>query len=114
MDKNICNARMTLNHKIAIRKTMSDAASKEFIIPNKLGLHARAAARFVQVLASFESSVRVCCGELEVDGRSVLGLMMLAASQGARIIVTAQGDDAEAALKALDELLNQRCFDEES
>lgn len=94
---------------------MSDAtASKEFIIPNKLGLHARAAARFVQVLASFESSVRVCCGELEVDGRSVLGLMMLAASQGARIIVTAQGDDAEAVLKALDELLNQRCFDEES
>lgn len=113
--KNICNAPMTFNHKIAIGKTMNDAsASKELIIPNKLGMHARAAARFVQVLAPFESAVRVCCGELEADGRSVLGLMMLAASQGSRITVTAQGEDAEAVLKALDELINQRCFDEES
>jgi phosphocarrier protein HPr len=92
---------------------MSDAAlSKVMEIKNKLGLHARAAALWVQTAARFESDIQVTKEEQTVDGKSILGLMMLAAAQGSTIEVRACGPQAAEALKALEELVEQK-FNEE-
>ena len=71
------------------------------IIPNKRGLHARAAAKFVRTAGQFDSVVRVSFKGQEVSGLSIMGLMMLAASIGSEVEITAEGPDAEEALKAL-------------
>jgi phosphocarrier protein len=81
-------------------------------ITNRLGLHARAAARFVQVAAGFEAELWVSREETEVSGRSILGLMMLAAGPGHVLVLEAAGRDAVAALDALCGLV-ERGFDEE-
>jgi phosphocarrier protein HPr len=70
-------------------------------ITNKRGLHARASAKIVEAAARFQSQIMVIKDGTEVDARSIMGLMMLAASMGTDIDVTAQGDDAAEALKAL-------------
>ncbi|OYX12413.1 MAG: HPr family phosphocarrier protein [Rhizobiales bacterium 32-66-8] len=75
---------------------------------NMRGLHARASAKFVQTVERFTASVTVCRNGEAVDGTSIMGLMMLAAAQGTRITVTAQGPEAEAVLDALDSLLADR------
>lgn len=87
-------------------------AKKEFTIPNKLGIHARPAAQFVKIAGQFDCDIRVCKDDEEVDGKSIMGLMMLAAGHGAVIEVLAEGDDAEEALVALEQLIDRR-FDEE-
>jgi phosphocarrier protein HPr len=74
-------------------------------IVNKLGLHARAAVLLVQASARFEAKVTVGKDGQEVDGRSIMGVMMLAAEQGSHIEVTATGPDAQAALDAITELV---------
>jgi phosphocarrier protein HPr len=77
------------------------AISKELLIVNKRGLHARASAKFVQTVERFISEVWVTRGSETVGGRSIMGLMMLAASIGSEVEITAEGPDQEEALKAI-------------
>jgi phosphocarrier protein HPr len=70
-------------------------------IQNRAGMHARPAAAFVKLAAQFRCKIRVARHELEVDARSIMGVLMLAAEQGAELRITAEGDDAGAALEAL-------------
>ncbi len=81
---------------------------RELIIINKLGLHARAAARFVAVASTYDSEIRVIRGDRTVNGKSIMGVMMLAAAKGSSIIVEAEGNDAEQALDALEALIANR------
>lgn len=80
-------------------------------IPNALGLHARAAARFVQAANAFLSRIVVARGGREVDGKSIMGLLLLAAAQGTVITISADGVDEAAATAALCALI-ERGFDE--
>ena len=89
------------------------SASHSFIILNDKGLHARASARFVEVVERFESEVIVEKDGLEASGSSIMGLLMLAASKGTSIKVTLTGVDAEELVLALEELINSK-FGEES
>jgi phosphocarrier protein len=81
-------------------------------IANRLGLHARAAAKFVKTAGQFEADVTVCKDGTEVSGLSIMGLMMLAATPGSEIVVESTGDQAEDALGALKDLV-VRNFDED-
>jgi phosphocarrier protein len=81
-------------------------------IRNQRGLHARAAARFVKTLEGLEVEVTVVKGDMEVSGRSIMGLMMLAAGPGMTIELRAIGRDAALALERLTQLVDRR-FDEE-
>ena len=80
-------------------------------ILNPLGLHARAAARFVHAASGFACRVTVGRGEREVDGKSIMGLLLLAASQGSEITISADGPDEDAAIAALCALI-ERGLDE--
>ena len=86
---------------------------REFDIVNKRGLHARASAKFVQLAESFNAEISVTKDGVSVGGTSIMGLMMLAASPGCCISVSASGPEAEKALDALDSLIANR-FGEES
>jgi phosphocarrier protein HPr len=88
------------------------AISKELLIINKRGLHARASAKFVQAVERFNTQVWVTRGAETVGGTSIMGLMMLAAGPGTTITVAAAGTDAEAALAAITELFESK-FNEE-
>ena len=81
------------------------------VIINPLGLHARAAARFVHAASGFASRVRVGRAGREIDGKSIMGLLLLAASQGSVVTITAEGPDERAAVDALCALV-ERGFDE--
>ncbi|KAA3619897.1 MAG: HPr family phosphocarrier protein [Calditrichaeota bacterium] len=81
-------------------------------IKNKLGLHARPAALFVKTAAKFKSDVFIHRDSQVVNGKSIMGVMMLAAEMGAELVISANGDDAEDALKMISELF-ERKFDEE-
>jgi phosphocarrier protein len=87
-------------------------ARRVLLITNKRGLHARAAAKFVQCAGSFDAEVIVIKDGQSVSGRSIMGLMMLAAAPGSSIEVTADGADAEAAVAALAVLVDGK-FDED-
>jgi phosphocarrier protein len=101
---------------ILSRKTnVSDdtgSASREVTVINKLGVHARPAAMFVKVSNKFESDITVEKDGEQVNGKSIMGLMMLAAGQGAKLVITAAGRDANQAVSELVALF-QRKFDEE-
>lgn len=86
---------------------------REFSIVNQRGLHARASARFVETVNRYAAEVVVKKDGMEVDGGSILDLMMLAASPGCSIVVEARGDDAADVMAALDDLVAER-FGEES
>ncbi len=89
------------------------AEVRELPIINRRGLHARASAKFVQTVERFDAEVTVTrCGET-VGGRSIMGLLTLAAAQGTTITVTARGNDATACLQAIDDLLANRFGEEE-
>ena len=79
--------------------------TQEFTISNKLGLHARPAAMFVKMSASFDAEVWVEKDDEQVNGKSIMGLMMLAAGYGAKITVTTEGNQADAAMEALGGLI---------
>jgi phosphocarrier protein len=81
-------------------------------IVNKLGLHARAAAKFVKTAEKFSAELTVSKGDMEVSGRSIMGLMMLAAAKGCHIEVKAEGEEAEAAMSAIRDLVGN-AFGEE-
>ena len=83
-------------------------ATRSVTIINKLGLHARAAARFVQEASAFESSINVRHAGKEVNGKSIMGMMMLAAAQGKSIDIIANGNDEDAALDTLETLIKDR------
>ena len=82
-----------------------DKKRAEFTVPNELGLHFRVAALIVRTLEGYSSDVTISNGESVADARSVLDLMTLAAARGTRIVVEAEGADADAALAALGELI---------
>ena len=82
--------------------------SKQLTVINKLGIHARPAALFVKTAAKFASDIRVEKDGETIDGKSIMGLMMLAAGEGSELTVTAQGRDAEAAIQALEQLFRQK------
>ena len=83
-------------------------------IINKLGLHARAAAKFVTLASSFASDIKVARNGQEVNGKSIMGVMMLAAECGSTLTIRAVGDDAEEALEALATLVSERFGETES
>ena len=80
-------------------------------IVNPLGLHARAAAKFVHVASRFAASIRVARGTREMDGKSIMGLLLLSAAQGSSIVISASGSDEREAITALCSLV-ERGFDE--
>jgi len=86
---------------------------KTVTIVNKLGLHARAAAKFVTLASSFASDVRLARNGQEVNGKSIMGVMMLAASRGSDITLIASGDDESQAIDKLSELVEQRFGEDE-
>ncbi len=86
---------------------------KEILICNKLGLHARAAAKLVTLASRFEADIWLQREERQVNGKSIMGVMMLAAGKGTRLQLCAEGCDAREAIEAIEELVNNR-FDEES
>ncbi|NOQ93560.1 MAG: HPr family phosphocarrier protein [Methylophaga sp.] len=79
---------------------------KTFLIINKLGLHARASAKFVTTASQFESDINVSRNGRTVNGKSIMGMMMLAAAKDTEIVVSADGDDAKPALKEIETLIN--------
>jgi phosphocarrier protein HPr len=87
--------------------------TRELAITNKRGLHARASAKFVQMVERFNAEITVTRGHETVGGNSIMGLMMLAAAPGTSIIVTAKGPQAQQALDALTELVNSRFGEED-
>ena len=85
----------------------------ETTIINKLGLHARAAAKFVSLASNFESDIEIECGDKIVNGKSILGVMMLAASRGTNITLIVSGNDENEAVQQLTGLVEDR-FGEDS
>jgi phosphocarrier protein HPr len=79
---------------------------QEFVIKNRLGLHARAAAQLVQTANRFRSDILIEKEGMEVNGKSIMGILMLAAPMGSRIGVSATGEDAEEAMMAIGKLIN--------
>jgi phosphocarrier protein HPr len=86
---------------------------REAEIVNRLGLHARAAAKLVHTAGGFQSRVTMLKDGEEVDAKSILGILLLAAGQGSRIRVRCEGEDEEEAMRAVTQLIADR-FDEES
>ncbi|WP_018873130.1 HPr family phosphocarrier protein [Thioalkalivibrio sp. ALJ16] len=82
-------------------------------IVNRLGMHARAAAKFVGLASQYAADVTVSRNQQEVNGKSIMGVMMLAAAQGSEVTITTEGADAQEALEALTELVGDR-FGEEA
>lgn len=82
-------------------------------IINKLGLHARAAAKFVTVASKFESDIQIGSNDRFVNGKSIMGVMMLAANKGTRLVLKTEGPDEDEAMAELVELINNK-FEEES
>ena len=82
--------------------------TEQVTIKNKLGLHARAAAKLVSTASHFDAEVKLQKGSHEVNGKSIMGVMMLAASKGSKINVIADGDDEAPALDAIIKLINNR------
>ncbi len=85
---------------------------KEFEIINKLGLHARASALFVKTASRFESDVKLSREGVEVNGKSIMGIMMLAAAKGTVVALTVEGPDEAEAMDTIGGLINDR-FGEE-
>jgi len=86
---------------------------KTVTIVNKLGLHARAAAKFVTLASSFASDIKVARNGQEVNGKSIMGVMMLAASKGTDITLIINGNDETEAIEKLSELIQERFGEEE-
>ena len=79
---------------------------KSLIIKNKQGLHARPAALFVQTANKFDSNIRVVKGKRVVNGKSIMGILTLAAQKGSKISIEAEGEDADIAIQELEKIVN--------
>ncbi len=87
---------------------MGNVAEGEYDIINALGLHARAAAQLVKVANQYKCDVQVACDGQKVNGKSIMGVLMLAAAQGMRVTIRCEGDDAKACLQDLAALIANR------
>jgi phosphocarrier protein HPr len=85
---------------------------EEIQILNKHGLHARPAAQFVKIAGRFQSEIKVIKDGLEVNGKSIMGIMMLAAEPGSMITIIVDGPDESAALQALKELITNKFYED--
>ncbi len=85
---------------------------KEVVVKNKLGLHARPSALFVRNASKFKSDIKLIKDGVEVNGKSIMGLMMLAAEMGSKITIRAEGEDEEKAVKILANLFENK-FEED-
>lgn len=85
---------------------MNTIAKRTVIVKNKQGLHARPAALFVQLANKFDSVITISKDDQQVNGKSIMGILMLAAEKGSEIIIVAEGDDAQQALDALEALVS--------
>jgi phosphocarrier protein HPr len=94
------------------KRPVSERIQKEVTILNKLGLHARPAAMFVRVANKHRADIWVDKDGEQVNGKSIMGLMMLAAGQGTKLTLSAEGADAEKAMQELEVLIGKR-FDED-
>ena len=81
---------------------------KKVVIQNKLGLHARPAAQIVKMAAKFKSNLFICKDDHEVNGKSIMGVMMLAAEMGSSVTITTQGEDEKEAIEALVKLIKSK------
>jgi phosphocarrier protein HPr len=97
---------------IASRRSGSSKIEREITIVNKLGLHARPAAMFVRIANRHRAEIWVEKDGEQVNGKSIMGLMMLAAGQGSKLLISAEGSDADQAVQELEALIGRR-FDEE-
>ena len=88
--------------------SQSNIVKKGLVIKNKLGLHARPAALFVQIANKYDAEISVKKGRQLVNGKSIMGIMMLAATRGSRIMIIAKGDDAGDAVQELERLVSSR------
>ncbi len=86
----------------------ANTVERELTVINKLGLHARAAAKLVTLASGFEAEIALSRGERRVNGKSIMGVLMLAAGQGSQVLVQASGADAPAALDAIAALFAER------
>lgn len=86
--------------------------SRNVEIINKLGMHARAAAKFVKLASQFDSNIELSTDSQRVNGKSIMGVLMLAAAKGTLVTIHADGDDAQQGADALAQLINNR-FDED-
>ena len=84
---------------------------RAFLIKNELGVHARAAALFVKTANKFKSRITVKRNNYEVNGKSIMGLLTLAASKGMKIIVRAEGEDAEEAIESIGNLIENNFYE---
>lgn len=103
------NGKMSTSYYTSLKFNRSQiVGSKNVTIINKLGLHARAAAKFVSLASQFESEIMVKRGERSVNGKSIMGVMLLAASKGTELEIIATGEDEQQALQSLLELINDK------
>jgi len=86
---------------------------RDIEIINKLGLHARAAAKLVKLVSAYESHIEIGKSGQMVNAKSIMGVMMLAASRGSQMTLTAEGNDEEAAMEAVTALINNRFMEDE-
>jgi phosphocarrier protein HPr len=99
---------MALLYRRANRTAPVQKIEKEIAIINRLGLHARPAAMFVRIASRYRSEIWVSKENEEVNGKSIMGLMMLAAGQGSKLRIRCEGPDAEKAMEELEQLINAR------
>lgn len=87
---------------------------KEYVVSNRLGLHARPASLFVKTTGRFQSNVKIFKGNQEIDGKSIMGLLMLAAGPGTPLKIRVDGSDEAELVAALDDLFARKFDDEET
>jgi len=86
---------------------------KKLVLKNKLGLHARAAAKLVQLAEQFKSDIKIIKDNVEADGKSILGVLLLAAPVGSELIFRADGEDEQEAIEAIEQLIEDKFGEEE-
>jgi phosphocarrier protein HPr len=96
---------MGLLYRKSSRAAPAQKLEKEFTIVNRLGLHARPAAMFVRIASRHRAEIWVSKEEEEINGKSIMGLMMLAAGQGSKLRIRCEGPDADKAMEELEELV---------
>ena len=87
--------------------------NKDLLIENKLGLHARAAAQIVKTASGYSARILLCKDGVEVDGKSIMGIMMLAAAKGTTILVQVEGADEDQALEGMERLFRDKFGEKE-
>jgi phosphocarrier protein HPr len=95
-----------LNRKSAAKSGLK--IEKEITVINRLGLHARPAAMFVRIASRYRSEIWVEKDGEQINGKSIMGLMMLAAGQGSKLLIRCEGPDADKAMEEIEDLINRR------